>query len=88
MAASGCQLQPQTKESDMEQYDTAVLTISGVPCTSQDILGTIEASDTFKTAVRMKALERMVTERDATIAAAKPAPVEEPEKVESKKESK
>jgi hypothetical protein len=36
----------------------------------------------------MKALERMVTERDATIAAAKPAPVEEPEKVESKKESK
>jgi hypothetical protein len=73
----------------MEQYDTAVLTISGVPCTSQDILGVIEASDAFKTAVRMKALERMVTERDATIAAAsEQAPVAEPEKVESKKESK
>lgn len=58
--------------------ETPVLTINGVGCTVQDILATIGDNSAFQSAVRMKALERMVAERDAQLAASEVSSGETP----------
>lgn len=66
----------------MATPDSAVISLNGVPCTVQDILSTINANTAFASAVRMKALERMVAERDMQLAATEGDNAETPDETE------
>ena len=46
----------------------APLTIGGVTVQSIDVLNVLNENETFRSAIRMKALERMIGERDIRLA--------------------
>ena len=61
--------------------DTSVLQIGGVDIDVKDVLAVLKEDESLRMLVRMKALERMVADRDAELAALPPDGIEVEEEV-------